>query len=330
MQRLDHSMAKNCPQPYVESTYPYAEPAMNLKQLEAFVAISTLHTTTAAAQRLGCSQSAVSRLLGQLEEDLGLSLFVREQGRLTPTREGDALVQEVETIVEEARCLERHAQQLRLAGTQRKLVRIMVPSTFAQFLLPAVMQHFYETHRDAVLEVFSGTYDASERALLSREVDLAFIRLPTRLSGFSVKWRFKSESVCVIPRAHPLAGNETVAPRDLDGVPLVLLWRQSALRHEVDSAFRSARVTPNVVAEVHSVSVACAMAARGVGAAIVNRLIAQCCDTEQFVMRPFVPTISFETGIASLESDPASGTCHAFAACLAEALDNLHALREAD
>ena len=72
------------------------------------------------------------------------------------------------------------------------------------------------------------------------------------------------------------------------------------------------------------------MAARGVGAAIVNRLIAQCCDTEQFVMRPFVPTISFETGIASLESDPVSGTCHAFAACLAEALDNLHALREAD
>lgn len=300
---------------------------MNFKQLEAFLAISTLHTTTAAAQRLGCSQSAVSRLLSQLEEDLGLSLFVREQGRLTPTREGDALVQEVETIVEAARCLERHAQQLRLAGTQRKLVRIMVPNTFAQFLLPAVTQRFYETHRDAVLEVFSGTYDASERALLSREVDLAFVRLPTRLSGFSVKWRFESESVCVIPRSHSLATNETVSARDLDGVPLILLWRQSPLRHEVDTAFRSARVTPNVAAEVHSVSVACAMAARGVGTTIVNRLIAQCCDTEQLVMRPFVPTISFETGIASLESYPVSGTCEAFAGCLAEALEALHAQR---
>jgi DNA-binding transcriptional LysR family regulator len=303
---------------------------MNLKQLEAFVAISTLHTTTAAAQRMGCSQSAVSRLLSQLEEDLGLSLFVREQGRLTPTREGGALVQEVETIVEAARCLERHAQQLRLAGTQRKLVRIMVPSTFAQFLLPAVMQHFYETHRDAVLEVFSGTYDASERALLSREVDLAFVRLPTRLSGFSVKWRFNSESVCVMPRSHPLVRNRTVSARDLDGVPLVLLWRQSALRQEIDAAFRSARVTPNVIAEVHSVSVACAMAARGAGAAIVNRLIAQCCDTEQFVMRPFVPAISFETGIASLETYPISGTCEAFATCLAEALEDLHARRTTD
>jgi DNA-binding transcriptional LysR family regulator len=300
---------------------------MNLKQLEAFLAISTLRTTTAAAQRLGCSQSAVSRLLSQLEEDLGLSLFVREQGRLTPTREGDALVQEVETIVEAARCLERHAQQLRLAGTQRKLVRIMVPNTFAQFLLPAVMQQFYETHGDAVLEVFSGTYDTSERALLSREVDLGFVRLPTRLSGFSVKARFESESVCVIPRSHPLAKNTSISARDLDGVPLVLLWRQSTLRHEVDTAFRNARVTPNVVAEVHSVSVACEMAARGVGTTIVNRLIAQCCNTEQFVMRPFVPTIRFETAIASLDNYPISGTCEAFAACLAQALETLDAQR---
>lgn len=302
---------------------------MNFKQLEAFAAISALHTTTAAAQRLGCSQSAVSRLLSQLEEELGLSLFVREQGRLTPTREGNALVQEAETIVEAARCLERHAQQLRLAGTQRKLVRIMVPNTFAQFLLPAVTQQFYESHQDAVLEVFSGTYDASERALLSREVDLAFVRLPTRLADFSVKWRFESDSVCVMPRTHPLAENATVSPRDLDGVPLVLLWRQSSLRHEVDTAFRAARVLPNVVAEVHSVSVACAMAARGVGASIVNRLIAQCCNLEQLVMKPFVPTINFETGIAALASEPISGTCQAFAECLAQTLEGLRTQRVA-
>jgi len=287
-----------------------------------------LHTTTAAAQRLGLSQSAVSRLLGHLEEDLGLSLFVREQGRLMPTREGDALVQEVETIVNAARCLERHAQQLRLAGSRRKLVRVMVPNTFAQFLQPTVMEHFYEAHRDAVLEVFSGTYDASERALLSREVDLAFVRLPTRMPRLSVKWQFEGDSVCVIPRTHPLADGESVRALDLDSVPLVLLWRQSALRHDVDIAFRNARVSPTVVAEVHSVSVACAMAERGIGMAIVNRLIAQSCDSERFVMKPFVPTIKFATGIASLEAEPVSATCDAFGACLAEALARLHAGRD--
>ncbi|PQV50686.1 LysR family transcriptional regulator [Paraburkholderia sp. BL21I4N1] len=296
---------------------------MNLKQLEAFAAISSLRTTTAAAQRLGVSQSAVSRLLGQLEEDMGLSLFVREQGRLTPTREGDALLQDVETIVEAARCLERHAHQLRFAGTRRKLVRVMVPNTFAQFLLPAVVERFYETHRDAVLEVFAGNYDASERALLSREVDLAFVRLPTRLPGIATKWEFDGESVCVMPREHPLAGHANVGPADLDGVPLVLLWRQSTLRLDIDSAFRSARVKPNVVAEVHSVSVACAMAARGIGIAIVNRLIAESCNRQDFVMRPFVPTIRFSTAIAWLESEPLSGACDAFGACLARAVEEL-------
>jgi DNA-binding transcriptional LysR family regulator len=297
---------------------------MNLKQLEAFAAISSLHTTTAAAQRLGLSQSAVSRLLGQLEEHLGLSLFVREQGRLTPTREADALVQEVETILEAARCLERHAKQLRLAGTRRKLVRIMVPNTFAQFLLPGVVEQFYAVHHDAVLEVFSGTYETSERALLSREADLAFVRLPTRLPGIAVKYQFDSESVCVMPRSHPLATNDIVGPRDLDGVPLVLLWRQSSLRNDVDVAFRDSRIAQNVVAEVHSVSVACAMAARGIGVAIVNRLIAQCCDTQTFVMRPFVPTIRFSTALGTLETEPPGSVCDAFAEHLANALNQLH------
>ncbi len=299
---------------------------MNLKQLEAFAAVLSQHTTIAAAQRLGLSQPAVSRLLSQLEADLGLSLFVREQGRLTPTREAQAIAAEVDAIIEATRCLERHTQQLRLAGARRKLVRVMVPNTFAQFLLPAVVKRFYETHDDAVLEVFSGTYDASERALLSRETDLAFVRVPMRLAGFVARREFESESVCVMPRDHPLAASDVVGARDLDGVPLVLLWRQSPLRLDVDAAFRNARISQTIVAEVHSASVACAMAASGIGVAIVNRLIASCCQTEQFVMRRFAPTIRFSTAIATLENEPASDTALAFAEALGDELDRLDRL----
>ncbi|MGM3411570.1 LysR family transcriptional regulator [Ralstonia holmesii] len=295
---------------------------MNLKQLEAFVAIATLSTTTAAAQRLGISQSAVSRLLAQLEAHLGLNLFVREQGRLTPTREGTALVQEAETIVQAAKCLERHARQLQLGGMRRKLVRIMVPNTIAQHLLPTVIERFYAKHDDAVLEVFSGTYDQSERALLSREVDLALVRLPMGLPGFRVRHEFEGESVCVMAKNHPLATLESVSTRDLDGVPLVLLWGRSQLRHEVDMVFRRAHITPQIVAEVHSIGVACSMASRGIGVTIVNRLLANCCDTESFTMRPFHPVIRFRSGIASLDAEPLSPTCVALAEELAEALQH--------
>jgi DNA-binding transcriptional LysR family regulator len=67
---------------------------MNFKQLEVFQAVMASGSTTGAAQRLDLSQSAVSRLLAQFEEDLGLRLFVREKGRLVPTGEAEALLQD--------------------------------------------------------------------------------------------------------------------------------------------------------------------------------------------------------------------------------------------
>jgi DNA-binding transcriptional LysR family regulator len=307
IQFRDNQTNKFRTQDYADLAYPYVLIAMNLKQIEAFEAVATLGTTIAAAQRLQISQSVISRLIGQLEIDLGLRLFVREQGRLTLTREGAALVDEVRTLLDGSLCLQRHANQLRLGGTQRKLVRAMVPNTFAQHGMPAVMEKFYGAHEDAVLEVLCGTYDHGERALLSREVDVAFVRVPGTLPGLRVHRSILSQSACVIPVNHPLAAFDKIRPSDLANASLVLLGRQSQHRHEVDMAFRRARVTPRVLAEVHSVGLACAMVARGMGVTIVTQVLAACCASEGFVIRPFEPALPFEIGLATLnETSPKS------------------------
>lgn len=296
---------------------------MNLKQIEAFEAVASLGTTTAAAQRLEISQSVVSRLLAQLEEDLGLRLFVREQGRLTLTREGAALVDEVKTLLDGSHCLRRHAQQLRLGGMQRKLVRAMVPNTFAQHAMPQIMEVFCDRHKDAVLEVLSGTYEQGERALLSREVDLAFVHVPERLPGLRVHRVFPSRSACVVPLDHPLAALDTISALDLELVPLILLGRQSQHRREVDMAFRRAHVNPQVLAEVHSVGVACAMVARGMGVTIVTKVLAGCCPQEGIAIRPFEPALAFEIGMATLQGTPKSSMAVALLDCIGDKLAEL-------
>ena len=298
---------------------------MNLKQIEAFEAVASLGTTTAAAQRLEISQSVVSRLLAQLEEDLGLRLFVREQGRLTLTREGAALVDEVKTLLDGSHCLRRHAQQLRLGGMQRKLVRAMVPNTFAQHVMPQVMETFCKAHELAVLEVLSGTYGQGERALLSREVDLAFVQMPARLPGLRVHRVFPSQSACVVPLDHPLAALDRISAPDLELVPLILLGRQSLHRREVDMAFRRARITPRVLAEVHSVGVACAMVARGMGVTIVTQVLAACCPSEGFAIKPFEPALPFEIGLATLQETPEGSMTVALLDCIGDTLVGLDA-----
>ena len=115
---------------------------MNLKQLEAFQAIMASGSTIGAGERLGLSQSAVSRLLAQFEEDLGLRLFVREKCRLVPTQEAQALLQDAQGLVESAQCFRRHSDQLRLGGFKRRLLKVAVPSTLASQLMPACTDWF--------------------------------------------------------------------------------------------------------------------------------------------------------------------------------------------
>lgn len=281
---------------------------MNFKQLEAFQAIMASGSTTGAAQRLGVSQSAVSRLLAQFEEDLGLRLFGREKGRLVPTREAEALLQDAHGLVDSARCFHRHSEQLRLGGFKRRLLKVAVPSTLAAQLIPPIAQKFMREHPQVVLEVLSGSYTDTERAILSRDADLGLVRLPMEMPGLQASACLESDAVCIMPRGHPLEKLDTVGPLDLEDVPLVLLGRQRQIRHEIDMAFRQARVPPRVAVEVHSVGVACGFVAQGLGVSIVNALLASYCADRKFSSRPFRPRISYRLGIASVAGtgDPAA------------------------
>ncbi|WP_175218886.1 LysR family transcriptional regulator [Achromobacter deleyi] len=277
---------------------------MNFKQLEAFLAFMTTGSTIEAAQRLGASQPAVSRLLSQFEADLGLPLFVRRKGRLHPTAEADSLLPDVQNMISDAESLHRHVNQLRLGGQRRTLIRVQLPSTVAQSVMPSVADAFLADHPDVALEVLVGTYEASEVAVLGREADLALVRSPPVNSGLSMILRLATEAVCVMPPGHALQALDEVTSADLIGVDLVLLGRQRSLRQQIDQAFRAGRMMPQIKAEVHSVEMACRLAAQGVGVSIVNGLFAGLCLDMGIERRPFRPRIDYYVGMATLAGQP--------------------------
>ncbi len=294
---------------------------MNFKQLEAFQAIMLSGSTTGAAERMGLSQPAISRLLAQLEEDLALRLFVREKGRLSPTAEAHALLHDAQVLMDSAQCFRRHAEQLRLGGFKRRLLKVAVPSTLATTLMPVLAKRFMQAHPDVVLEVLSGSYNDTERALLSRDADIGLVRLPMEMHGLSTRASLDSEAVCIMPRGHALEGLAEVSPTDLIDVSLILLGRQRQIRHDIDMAFRQRRVQPRVVLEVHSISEACAHVAQGLGVSIVNALLAQHCPNEAITSRPFRPRIAYQLGIATVNNAPASPLHDTFTRLLVEAME---------
>lgn len=293
---------------------------MNFKQLEAFLAFMTTGSTIEAAQRLGTSQPAVSRLLSQFEEDLGVPLFLRRKGRLHPTHEAEVLLPDVQNMVSGAASLHRHVNQLRLGGQRRTLLRVQVPSTVAQAVMAGVAEGFLDDHPDVALEVLAGTYESGEVALLGREADLALVRSPPLNSGLAMVTELATEAVCVMPAGHPLQALQTVASADLIGIDLVLLGRQRSLRQQIDLAFRQGRMMPQIRAEVHSVEMACRFVAQGLGVSIVNGLFAHLCQDMGIVCRPFRPTIDYRLGFATLAGQPPHPLVPALARRILEAL----------
>lgn len=271
---------------------------MNFKQMEAFVAFMITGSTIEAAHRLQTSQPAVSRLLSQFEADMGLPLFVRRKGRLYPSSAAEALLPDVQSMMLGAESLQRHVNQLRLGGLRNTLVRVQMPSTVAQSIMPAVAESFLDDHPEVALEILVGTYEASEAAVLGREADLALVRMPAQNSGLDMVLCFATEAVCVMPEGHPLQALPAVTPADLQGTDLVLLGRQRSLRLQIDQTFRQGRLTPQIRAEVHSVDMACRLAARGLGVSIVNGLFARLCLDMGVVCRPFRPVIDYGMGMA--------------------------------
>lgn len=294
---------------------------MNFKQLEAFQAIMLSGSTIGAAERMGLSQPAVSRLLALLEEDLALRLFVREKGRLSPTPEAQALLHDAQVLMDSAQCFRRHAEQLRLGGFKRRLLKVAVPSTLATTLMPVLARRFMQAHPDVVLEVLSGSYNDTERALLSRDADIGLVRLPTEMQGLSARATLDSEAVCIMPKGHALEGLAEVSPTDLIDVSLILLGRQRQIRHDIDMAFRQRRVQPRVALEVHSISEACAHVAQGLGVSIVNALLARQCPQGAITSRPFRPRIAYQLGIATVGNAPASPLHDTFTRLLVEAME---------
>ncbi len=286
---------------------------MNLKQFEAFQAIMAVGSTIAAAARLGLSQSATSRLLTQLEESLGLSLFVRRKGRLLATPDAEELLAQINRVVEEVQRVQRLADALRVGGIRKTLIKVGVPISMAQQLMPRVVADFIAEHANTVVEIVSGSYEAIERAVLDGSADIGFVRVPSALADFDIVHTLATEAVCVLPLDHPLSARAQITLDDLRKEPLVLLGRQRALRTELDLAFRAAQFIPKVRIEVHSAGAACGFVAQGLGISIINSLLASHFSHLPIVCRPFRPRIAYTFGLAFRADQPRAKVLDDFA-----------------
>ncbi|OYQ34605.1 LysR family transcriptional regulator [Niveispirillum lacus] len=267
-------------------------PDFGLRALRAFHAIVKTGSVTAAATAMGLTQPAVSRLLAQFEQTIGFDLFYRDKGRLVPTPDGLLLFDEADLALgtmERVRALARD-----IADFQVGQLRLVAPPSFAEGVLPDVIDRFLSRFPKVHLTIDSRSVETSKTLIATRAVDGGFLKLPLDRPDLTSVPVANSGTVCVLPIGHPLAARSWLDPLSLKGVPLVLLGLGRLSRSHIDAAFARAGVRPEVRVETHTIGSACALATRGIGVAIVNEMLARSYLGNRLLMRPFRPDLRHE------------------------------------
>ena len=283
---------------------------LNLRALKSFYEIIQAGSATAAAERLGLSQPGVSRIIAKLEHDVGFKLFYREKGRLVPTAEGLLVFDEVSLAFSNIERINSLVRDIRNHDTGQ--LKIVAPPSFSEGPLSEVVVNFLKIYPKVRLNIDSRNAETAKLLVVTRAADCGFAKLPFDRPDISAEKIVSCDTICALPRKHPLANEPFLTPVLLKEEPLILLGQGRWSRIQVEDAFKKARVYPTVKIETHTVGAACAFAARGLGIAIVNELMAKSFLGKDIVLIPFRPQILHEFVFITSALTPKSRLAEAF------------------
>jgi DNA-binding transcriptional LysR family regulator len=222
---------------------------VDLVLMESLLAVADAGTITEAADRIGISQSALSRRLQLLERDLGAELFARGRQGVELTEIGRECVALGRGIVARYGQLRRNVvEQL---GLVRGIVRIGGGATATSFLIPAAIARFQAEHPGIRFYVKEAGSLEIAAGVGSGELEVGVVTLPVPARELDVDELCADEIVLVARPDHPLAAGCAVT--DLDGRPVVAFEPMSAIRQIIDAALRDAGVQVEVVMELRSI-----------------------------------------------------------------------------
>ncbi len=288
---------------------------MTLTQLEIFSLVAELHGFTAAANRLGISQSAVSHALKSLELELGVELLRRHQSQVELSDIGQQLLLRARAMLGLANTLRQEAADAR--GMKRGTLRIgSFGPTSSIKLLPLILQQYRAAHPGIEVHIDEGPDRQVLQWLEERRIDIGFVVLPEE--RFDTVALIEDQMVALLPAGHPLAVHDSLSLKDLCDFPFVLTEAGSS--ELISRLFTGARLTPNIRYRCSQLISTLDVVARGDGVTVVaegslpNQIDRRC------VKKPLSPAVLRQVGLAVLDRRQASPATLAFIK-LAESLD---------
>ena len=178
---------------------------MAVHKYSAFLKVIELGSISKAADELGYTQSAVSRMIADLENEWGLMLLKRSRAGLALSSDGIEMLPYVRALCEKYREMQDQANAIH--GLETGFIRIGSCSSVSTQWLPKILKEFEKLYPHIDFRLENMEYSDTEDALLAGEIDCGFITAPCS-PELDFSFLHRDRILAVLPPEHELAAAE--------------------------------------------------------------------------------------------------------------------------
>ena len=234
---------------------------INEKQIYYLLTVAEEHNITAAAQKLYISQPALSRMILDLERDLGTSLFIRNRGNLQPTQAGEVYLRGCKDVLAISKSVSKEISDL--SDSRRGRITLGLTSVTGEFLLPAILDTFEQEFPHVELVLIEERMSVLQEMVKSGKADMAFVY---QTDDPELEYRLILENPIYLQvppffmkeqsNWKPGSQNSPILPEALSGQPMILLKKGRSMREMADRLLMQFQITPGKVIETENIHLA--------------------------------------------------------------------------
>ncbi|MCQ6267569.1 LysR family transcriptional regulator [Fictibacillus sp. WQ 8-8] len=268
---------------------------MDIKQLQYFIEVAKYNSFTRAADALFITQPTISKMIKNLEDELGVVLFDRSRKGLTLTDAGQTIFDQAKLVDKAFNNLEMELDNL--LGLKKGHIRIGLPPIFDPRLFPKLIGSFHDRYPHITFELMEDGSKKIEEEVASLQLDIGVVVLPTNTDMFQYFAFMEEDLRLIIHPDHPLAVRDEINLAELREESFILFNKDFVLHDRIISSCNQAGFSPHITSESSQWSFIEEMVVCKLGVSLLPESICRHLTDEVRAIKVVNPSISWHLAL---------------------------------
>jgi DNA-binding transcriptional LysR family regulator len=268
---------------------------MDIKQLQYFIEVAKYNSFTKAAEQLFITQPTISKMIKNLEDELGVVLFDRSRKKLILTDAGRIIYEQALLVDKAFHNLESEMDNL--FGLKKGHIRIGLPPIFDPRLFPKLVGSFHEKYPAITFELMEDGSKKIEEEVANHELDIGVVVLPTNNDVFQYFSFMEEDLRLIVHPTHPLADLEEVNLSELSKESFIIFNKDFVLHDRIISSCNQAGFNPHIISKSSQWSFIEEMVSCKLGVSLLPESICSHLTTKVKTIKVMNPSIGWNLAI---------------------------------